>query len=238
MTRQATANTREDNTDERPPQTARPHNTKEVTMTNVTIIGAGNIGSAVAGIAAKAGAAVQIINRDLEKARAAAPDGATVAAYGEPITGDIVVLALPYPALADVAERYADQLDGKVVVDPSNPIDFSTFDSVVPAEYASGAAEFAAKVPGAQVVKAFNTDFAAVLASGQTDGAPTTVLVAGDHDAANQAVINLVNAAGLRGVNVLGGLKRAKELEAMGSLQIILAVTEATPWTGGFKIVK
>lgn len=207
-------------------------------MTNVTIIGAGNIGSAVAGIAAKAGANVQIINRDLDKAKAAAPAGAAVAAYGDPITGDIVVLALPYPVLADVAERYADQLAGKIVIDPSNPIDFNTFDSVVPAEFASGAAEFAAKVPGAKVVKAFNTDFAAVLASGETDGTPTTVLVAGDDDDANQTVINLVNAAGLRGVNVLGGLKRAKELEAMGALQIVLAITEATPWTGGFKIVK
>ena len=82
------------------------------------------------------------------------------------MTGDIVVLAVPYPAVADVIAKRADQLAGKVVVDITNPLNFETFDSLtVPAD-GSAAAEIAAALPQSRVLKAFNTTFAATLASG------------------------------------------------------------------------
>ncbi|NMN00002.1 diguanylate cyclase [Bifidobacterium sp. DSM 109958] len=204
-------------------------------MSNVTVIGAGNIGSAVAAIAVKAGANVQVIDRDAQKA--AAVSGATAAAWGEPVTGDIVVTALPYPAYADVLAAYGDQLAGKVLVDPSNPIDFTTFDLALPQGTASAAEELAAKLPNTTVVKAFNTTFAATLASGVNDGAPTVVQVAADDDAAKKAVRDLVEQGGLKTVDA-GPLKRAQYLEGMGALQIILGVTEQTPWTAGYKVVR
>lgn len=205
-------------------------------MTTITVLGAGNIGSAVAGIAAKSGATVQVIDRDAAKAQTAAGNG-TGSVWGAAIEGDIVVLALPYPAYADAIAAYGPQLAGKVVVDPSNPIDFSTFDSVVPAEYGSAAAELAAKLKDAKIVKAFNTNFAATLASGEIDGTPTTVAVASDDEDAKKAVAGFVQAAGLRTVDA-GPLKRAANLEGMGALQIFLGITEQTPWPAGFKIVK
>ncbi|WP_300766680.1 NAD(P)-binding domain-containing protein, partial [uncultured Bifidobacterium sp.] len=67
-------------------------------MSNITVIGAGNIGSAVAAIAVKSGSSVQVIDRDEQKASAVS--GATATTYGDTITGDIVVLALHYPAYA------------------------------------------------------------------------------------------------------------------------------------------
>ena len=100
-------------------------------MTNVTVIGTGNIGSAVAAVAARGGASVQLLGRDSEKtAGVAAGVGAIAGAVGDALTGDIVVLAVPYAALAELTEQYRDQFDGKVVVDVTNPVNFATFDEL------------------------------------------------------------------------------------------------------------
>ena len=203
-------------------------------MTAVTILGAGNIGSAVAAIAADAGAQVQVLARDA--AKAAVHPAVTAGAFGDAITGEIVVLALPYPALSDVVTTYADQLVGKTVVDATNPLDFSTFDSLVVPVTSSAAAELAAQLPGAHVVKAFNTNFAATLASKTVGELPTTVLVAGDDADAKNGLIALVEAGGLRAVDA-GSLKRAHELEALGFLQLTLAAGEKTSWTTGFALL-
>ncbi|WEV72805.1 NAD(P)-binding domain-containing protein [Bifidobacterium sp. ESL0790] len=204
-------------------------------MASITVFGSGNIGSAVAGIGVKAGADVQVIDRD--KSKAAAVSGVTPAVWGEPITGDIVILALPYPAEASVVADYGAQLADKVVVDPSNPVDFGTMDLALPQGVHSAAEELAGKLPDSKVVKAFNTDFAATLASGVNDGAPTTVMAASDSEDARQALQAVVEAAGLRFVDA-GALKRASYMEAFGALQMVLAMSGATQWTSGFKVVK
>ncbi|WP_404473816.1 NADPH-dependent F420 reductase [Microbacterium aerolatum] len=205
-------------------------------MTAITVIGTGNMGQAIAGIAAKGGASVQILARDIEKAgTAAASIGATAGVVGDAITGGIVVLAVPYPALAEIAAAYGEQLTGKVVVDITNPVDFATFDGLVVPADSSAAAELAALVSGAKVVKAFNTNFAATLAAGELGGEPTVVQVAGDDDAAKKLLADVVTAAGLK-VADAGALKRARELEALGFLQMVLAVREQIGWTGGFAV--
>ena len=201
------------------------------TIASVTVIGAGNIGAAVAGIALKAGAPVQVLARDAAKASAIDPR-VTAGTIGDAITGDIVVLALPYPAYADVLAAYPQGLAGKVVVDPSNPIDFATFDSVLEPG-SSAASELATRLPGAAVVKAFNTNFAATLASGVAGDAPTTVLLAGD-DEAKSALSAIIVAAGLRAADA-GALKRAVQLEAVGALQIALALGGQS--AGGFVVL-
>lgn len=210
---------------------------REAIMSNITIFGAGNIGSAVAGIAVKSGAAVQVIDRNPDKAAAAA-NGVTAGKFGDAaIAGDVVVLALPFPAYDELVSAYADQLTGKTAVDVSNPIDFTTFDLALPEGAASAAEYLAGKLPQSKIVKAFNTTFAATLATGVNDGAPTVVQLAGDDEGAKNAVKAFVEAAGLKTVDT-GALKRAQYLEGYGALQIILGVTEQTPWTGGFKVVK
>ena len=208
-------------------------------MSDLTIIGAGNMGGAIAALAAQGGASVQLLTRDAAAAEAVAGplQGATAGVVGDPIEGDIVVLALPYPAVAEVIGSYAGQLDGKVVVDITNPLDFSTFDSLVVASDASAAAEIAEAVPGARVLKAFNTNFAGTLAAGTVGGAqPTTVLIAGDDTAAKEALAAVVAAGGLRAVDA-GSLRRARELESLGFLQLTLAAQEKTSWGAGFALV-
>ena len=190
-------------------------------MAHVTIIGTGNMGQAIAGVVRDGGNSVDVLGHDDEET---------------PATGDIVVLAVPYPALTDVINQRADQLDDKVVVDITNPVDFQTFDSLtVPAD-SSAAAEVADALPKARVVKAFNTTFAGTLAAKTVGPLPTTVLIAGDDADAKVSLAEVVTAGGLQAIDA-GGLRRARELEAIGFLQITLAAAERIPWTGGFGIV-
>jgi len=205
-------------------------------MASISVIGTGNMGQAIAGIAAKGGASVQVVARDITKAKQLAEQvGGTAVSFGEALTGEVVVLALPYPALADVIATYGPQLDGKTVVDVTNPVDFATFDGLtVPAD-SSAAAELQAALPGAKVIKAFNTNFAATLATGEVGGVPTTVVIAGDDDTAKGRLTEIVSAGGMA-VADAGSLKRARELEALGFLQMALAVREQVPWTGGFAV--
>lgn len=209
-------------------------------MTNVSIIGAGNMGPAIAAIAAKGGASVQLLARDAEKARIAAADvgaQATSGVIGDALSGDIVVLALPYPAVSDVISAYRAQLDGKVIVDITNPLDFSTFDSLVVPADSSAAQLIAAELPNASVLKAFNTTFAATLASGKVGDQPTTVLIAGDDESAKQSLSGVLEAGGVSTLDA-GALKRARELEALGFLQLTLAATEKVSWAGGFAVAE
>ena len=208
-------------------------------MASLSIIGTGNMGSAIAQVAGRGGTPVQLIGRDAQKAAAAAEqagDSATHATLGDELTGDIVVLALPYAAVAEVLEAYRGRLGGKVIVDLTNPVDFSTFDSLVVPADSSAAAGIAEQVPEASVVKAFNINFAATLASGSVGEQQTTVVIAGDDADAKSALATVVEAGGLRAVDA-GSLKRARELEALGFLQISLAAGEKTSWTTGFALL-
>ena len=209
-------------------------------MTTFSILGAGSMASAIATVALKGGATVQVLAHDPQNSAAAASalgSGATSARFGDALTGDVDVLALPYGAVADVVGQYATQLAGKVVVDITNPLDFTTFDDLAVAAGTSAAQQIAALVPEAHVLKAFNTNFAATLATGRVGGATTTVLVAGDDAGAKATLIGVVEAAGLGAVDA-GSLKRAQQLEALGFLQLTLAVGEKIAWTGGFALAR
>ena len=191
-------------------------------MPHISIIGSGNMGQVIAGLAGKGGGTVELIGHsDTDRE----------------VTGDIVVLAVPYPAVGQVIAQRGAQLAGKIVVDITNPLDFETFDSLtVPAD-SSAAAETAAALPDSRVVKAFNTNFAGTLATGTAGGQPITVLLAGDDAGAKAVLAGVISAAGLRAVDA-GSLKRARELEAVGFLQLTLAVGEKTSWTGGFSLAE
>jgi len=190
-------------------------------VAHVSIIGTGNMGQAIAALAAKGGNTVELIgSADADKQ----------------VTGDVVVLAVYYPAVAEVLAARGQSLAGKVVVDITNPLDLTTFDSLpVPAD-GSATAEIAAALPQSRVLKAFNTTFAGTLAAGTVGPLPTTVLIAGDDADAKALLGGIVTAGGLRAVDA-GSLRRARELEALGLLQLTLAAAEKISWTGGFGLV-
>lgn len=190
-------------------------------MTHVTIIGTGNMGQAISSVVTRGGHTVELIGEN---------DAA------KQVTGEIVVLAVPFPAISDVLTARGASLAGKVVVDITNPLDFQTFDSLtVPAD-SSAAVEIASALPDSQVLKAFNTTFAATLASGTVGPLTTTVLIAGDDADAKALLAGVITDGGLAAIDA-GGLRRARELEALGFLQITLAAAEKIGWTGGFGVV-
>ncbi|WP_417235272.1 NADPH-dependent F420 reductase [Arthrobacter sp.] len=189
-------------------------------MANVSIIGSGNMGQAISSIVSTGGNNVEVLNtQDADK----------------PVTGDIVILAVPYPSLRSIVEARRDQLAGKVVVDITNPLNFETFDSLVVPADGSAAAELAAALPQSTVLKAFNTNFAATLASRSVGPNATTVLIAGDDAAAKAELAGIISAGGLKALDA-GALSRARELESLGFLQLTLAAGEKIAWTGGFAI--
>jgi 8-hydroxy-5-deazaflavin:NADPH oxidoreductase len=187
-------------------------------VTNVSIIGTGKMGQAIANVSTKGGHRVELLGKD------------------DPATGDIVVLAVPHSAMHDLLQQRSGSLAGKVVVDISNPVDFATFDSLaVPAD-SSATAEIAAALPHSHVLKAFNTTFAATLATGKVGPLTTTVLIAGDNTDAKILLADVITTGGLHAIDA-GPLRRARELEALGFLQLTLAARELVPWTAGFGLV-
>ena len=191
-------------------------------MARITIFGKGSMGDAIGGVLAAGGSDVDYITRG---------------DAGAQVARDIVVLAVPYPAVDGIIAAYGAQLAGKTVVDITNPLDFATFDSLVVPADGSAAAEIQAKLPESHVVKAFNTTFAATLASKQLGGVQTTVLVAGDDTDAKTALVEAIIAGGVAAIDA-GALSRARELEAIGFLQLTLAVGEKIGWNAGFAVVR
>ena len=186
----------------------------------ITIFGKGNMGQAIGKNFAEAGNTVQY--------------------YGSKDTaqqlGDIVVMAVPYPALAALAKQYQAELAGKIVVDITNPLNFETWDELVVPADSSAAQQLQKLLPESKVLKAFNTNFAATLQSGKIGELPTTVLVAGDDEDAKAAFKSVLASSALRVLNA-GKLKRAREMEATGFLQMTLAASEQIGWDGGFGVV-
>jgi predicted dinucleotide-binding enzyme len=190
-------------------------------MSTISIIGSGGMATAIGGRTAKAGHTVEVVGRDAAKARALADQlaaGATTGAYGAAPAGDIVILAVPYTSAAAVVAEYGDALDGKVIIDVTNPISPDLTGLVTP--YGSSGAQEIAKVApaGARVVKAFNTLFGHVLAR----GGRLDAFIAADDPEAKARVSTFIASLGLRPIDV-GGLHMAQTLEALGLLLIGLA---------------
>jgi 8-hydroxy-5-deazaflavin:NADPH oxidoreductase len=191
-------------------------------MSTVSIIGTGAMANAIGGVLAGGGATVEYIGHS---------------AATDKVSGDIVILAVPYPTVADVLAQYGDQFAGKTVVDITNPLNFETFDSLTVPDGSSAAAVIAAELPNSRVLKAFNTTLAATLVAKKIGPMQTTVLVAGDDSDAKSALAALIEAGGVAAMDA-GSLRRAHELEALGFLQLTLAAGEKITWTGGFGIVR
>ncbi|MER5516793.1 NAD(P)-binding domain-containing protein [Streptomyces sp. NPDC002763] len=190
-------------------------------MSSISIIGLGNMAGVLAGRALAGGNAVEIIGRDPAKARelAAALGGATVGTAGAAPAGDIVVLAVPYAGAAAVVSEYGDALQGKVIIDITNPVS-PDFQGFVTPDGSSGAQEIAKTAPaGAHVVKAFNTLFSHVLAAGPAEGRLLDVFIAGDDAQAKTRVSAFIESLGLRPLDT-GQLAMARAMENVALLQL------------------
>jgi predicted dinucleotide-binding enzyme len=217
---------------------------KKTTMTNITIIGNGNMARGIATRALAGGQSVEILGQDAAKAQELARElgaGVTFGTTADAPQGSIVVLAVPFEAAKSVVTALGHTLAGKTIVDITNPVNFETFDSLVVEPGTSAAEEIARLVPASSnVVKAFNTTFAGTLVAGVSGGRPLDVFVSGDNADANAAVSSFVSAGGMRPL-VVGPLKRARELEGF---QFVLMTMQANPefadfnWDTGLQVTK
>jgi predicted dinucleotide-binding enzyme len=188
----------------------------------VLVIGTGNMGAAFVKQLSTAGHQVSVTARDADKASALAaqyPGVKAVPTASAADGKDVIVLATGYADAAAALQSVGD-LQGKVVVDISNPLT-PDYMGLTLGHSTSAAEEIAKAVPGALLVKAFNTLFAQVLAQGATlaDGTKATVFIAGDSERAKQTVKALAESLGFTTADA-GGLKNARYLEPLAGLNI------------------
>jgi NADPH-dependent F420 reductase len=194
----------------------------------VTLIGTGDMARGIGLRAIAGGHSVAVRGTTREKADSLAAElreaGGAARALGdeETVSGELVVLAVPYSAVGAIIDELGAELSGKVVVDITNTVDWDTRDRLVVADGTSGAEEISARLPlSTPVVKAFNTTFAFTLRDGAIAGRPLDVLVAGDDPMAKQQVAQLIGDGLMHAIDA-GPLRRARQLEQVGFLHILL----------------
>lgn len=187
---------------------------------NISIIGQGNMANAIKAHLEDAGNSVTLIGRDV-------PDE----------LDKLVILAIPYTAHEAFVADNQQKLSDKIVVDISNPVNFANFEELVVPLGESAASLLQNKLPTASVIKAFNTTSAFILNNKSVAGRDKpTVLIAGDDTAAKQTLQQALNGSALNAVDT-GSLKQAKQLEALGMLQMYLVKNGVVEKTGGFSLL-
>ncbi len=203
----------------------------------IAIIGAGNVGGALAGAAVKAGHTVSLAATDADKVQqvAEATGAAAAPSAADAVRGaELVILAVPHPAVADLATELGDALRGKVVVDSTNPLNATFTDLSTTGR--SAAEELQDLLPGSPVVKAFNTIFARRHGNPVEGAHPLDSFIAGDDADAKGKVVSLSESLGYRAIDA-GGLRMARSLEEMAFLNISLNAGNGWAWQSGWKLV-
>ena len=190
-------------------------------MTTISIIGSGNMATAIGTRAAQHGHTIELMSRDPAKAQALADQighGATVGTFGAPPAGDIVIVAVLYAGAVDVIAQYGDALAGKILVDITNPFNADA-SGVVTTPGNSVSQQIAAVAPeSAHVVKAFNTIFGGVIAEDK----PLDAFFAGDDVEAKTRVSAFLESLDMRALDA-GPLEMAHALEWAGILLVGVA---------------
>lgn len=192
------------------------------------IIGSGAIGSALARQFARSAIDVLIANsrgpESLAGLVAEFGPHVTAATLPHALKADTVILAVPFTAV-DEAVQGAAQWNGRIVVDATNAIDFPAF---TPKDLGGrpSTAVIAEKVPGARVVKAFNTLPAAVLASDPTqDGGRRVLFISGNDASANADIASLIERLGFAAIT-LGELTQGGLLQQFGASLVAQNLTK------------
>jgi NADPH-dependent F420 reductase len=205
---------------------------------DIAIIGAGNVGRALASASVRAGHQVVVASRDPEAAAvvAAASGAQSVSSNVEAArTADVVVLAVPFSSVPAIVAEIRDAVAGKPVVDVTNRLSFGADGPAIDTT-SSNAEELAELLPGAHVIKALNTLFASHQVDPMSDGVRLDGYVAGDDPAAKALVLDLVSSIGLEAIDV-GPLVRARQLEGLAFLNIAINIASSGSWQSGWKLV-
>lgn len=148
---------------------------------------------------------------------------------------DIIILAVPYQAEKEIAEKIKEVANQKIVISIANPLN-ETYDGLVTAPDTSAAEQLQQLLPHSKVVKAFNTTFAADFSSPVIDGKQVDAFIAGNDEEALQTVKELVSTAGFNPI-IAGQLSVSRILENMQLLLIQLGMKYNYNWLAGWKIL-
>lgn len=189
----------------------------------IGIIGNGNVGGALSRGLTQARQAVRTVGNEPGQVRATAE------------WADIVILAVPFSAVSNVAATIAPMVEGKTVVDVTNALTEQM--SLALGYTTSGAEELQKMLPRANVVKAFNTQFAQRMDTGRLGDQRVTTFVAADDAGAKRAVLEIANAIGFDAVDA-GPLANARLLEPLGFLNIQLGYVLGLGTDIGLKLLR
>ena len=190
-------------------------------MTTISIIGSGNMATAIGTRAAKHGHTIEIMSRNTVKAQALADqigNGATVGTFGATPLGDIVIVAVLYAGAVEAVAHYGDALSDKILVDITNPFNEDVTGLVTTAGDSMSQRIAAAAPEDTHVVKTFNTILQGVLAEDK----PMDVFLAGDSAEAKASVATFLESLDMRSLDA-GGLEMTHVLEWAGILLVGLA---------------
>jgi len=203
----------------------------------VAIIGAGNVGTALAKSSTRGGHAVTMSSANPENAaKAALSVGAHAAnSNAEAVRGaDVVIIAVPYDKLGEVFRGLGSSVDDKVVIDATNHVNTQNPGEVLGT--ASNAEEIQKRHPKVRVVKAFNYAFASRMADPTVDGVRLDGFVASDDQDAKDKTLEFVESIGFRPIDA-GPLVMARVLEGMALLNVTLQIRNNWPSQNGWKLV-
>lgn len=206
----------------------------------IGIIGAGDVGSILGKAWAKRGHNIVFGVRDIQS-----PKVKNLFNYADPNIqvgkipeafhfGDIIVLAVPWEAALETIRGVGD-VSGKIIIDPSNPINSELEGAVVPSS-TSAAEEISKLAKDARVVKAFNAIGAKTLHNLQFGSHRADCFICGDDLAAKSEVKKLAMEIGFNVVDV-GPLSNARLLENLALLWIELALRQRMGPNIAFKLL-
>ena len=204
---------------------------------NIAIIGAGNVGGALAGSSVRAGHTVTLSSKTPAHAEAKAKEtGArAVSKTADAVkAADVVILAVPYAAVDSIIAELGDALAGKVLIDVTNRMKPDAIAESV--DGTSASEQIQKRAPKAKVAKAFNYAFASKKPDPMVDGQAIDGFVAADDAVAKKTTLELARSLGFRPIDA-GPLAMARALEAMAILNIALQIQNGWPWQSGWKLV-
>jgi hypothetical protein len=207
----------------------------------VGVLGSGDVGKVLAGGFLRVGHAVRVGSRSPEKLKdwaLGAGEGASTGTFAEAAQfGDIIVLAtLGEAAQSAIEMAGADNFDGKVVIDATNPLDFSSGGPKLSIGFNDSLGERVQRwLPKARVVKAFNTVGNAYMIDPQLPDGPPTMFIGGNDADAKKLVTQISEAWGWE-VADLGGIEAARYLEPMCMAWVVYGIRTGQ-WAHAFKML-
>jgi len=213
-----------------------------MTKMSVGILGSGDVGKALARGFILLGHEVKIGSRDPEKLREwveSAGERASSGTFEETAKfGDLLVLATLGAAVENAIDLAGKaNFDGKVVIDTTNPLDFSSGGPQLSIGFNDSLGErVQRRIPKARVVKAFNTVGNAHMVKPDFPGGPPTMFIAGNEDESKRLVSQICEHFGWD-ISDLGGIESSRYLEPM-CLAWVLHGIHSKSWNHAFKLLK